>query len=934
MAAIILMAAMVAWAIGTQRVSYVVTHGISMLPVYHAGDLVIVAKSDSYEVGQIAAYHGSGGRLEVLHRIIGGDDNGYVLKGDNNGSIDAETPASKEIIGRAVVHIPKAGAWLQPLLSPTGLGMLGFLFVGGGTAAAKTRRDIPRGSRKKKVKRMSGQGGTLAMATASFKAIRRLHPAAKALAIMVGLCGFAGIALGLLGWIKPATEAVVGTARAGESMTYSYSAEVPRSAAYDGTTVYSPDPIFRKLTEIVDLHMHYRGRPGRIGVTARLSADNGWHTTMQLSQEKEFNADRYTGKVQLDLAALQQRAVDAGKAIGAEIGAVTLAITAQVQHSDGTTFEPQVSLNLAPLQLTLAGGPETLVLDQSSGGTVASMQNRQIGVFGYDLLTAHAARRYAVYLLLIAFVGAMIIAVMALRHVPLRTRAQIERRYPHLIVPVEPMASPPGKPVVQVDTFPALVKLAERYGQMILTWTRPDGSDDFVVRDEGITYRYRILTAATDPESPQITADPAATSRSRKAAPVSGSVPAAALPAAPEAPEIAVIEPATTPEAATVEIRASETAAARKPSVRATAAVRQASAATSDEQGSAPTMGQEEGGQQDAGEQPQDGSKKPKPRAKATPAKAPAKRARRPRPKPTAEPAAVEPPALEPEPAESATTEPATIEPSATESTTEPQDTERPVVEPQQIAPEAADLPIAADTDQLQPDTASASTEPTEPATTTPEPEQNGSTATPAEPEPAAPTPEQTTGAAADPMAVPQAAETADAEPEQAIDLADTDQSAGKHRASAQETSQAQELPQPTSAKSDDAEKIDAEAKSRAEGKYNTEEQAAHNAPSEVKKRASRRKPRPRKAATPPQPAQAEPQTQPQPKAEAQPEPRPNRSTPASTETPKPNPKPPWAPPTGQRRRSPCNGCRRRAPSRAGSGRTQRAHRDRPGRRG
>jgi hypothetical protein len=45
--------------------------------------------------------------------------------------------------------------------------------------------------------------------------------------------------------------------------------------------------------------------------------------------------------------------------------------------------------------------------------------------------------------------------------------------------------------VVNVDNFPALVKLAERYGQMILTWRRPD-ADDFVVRDEGITYRYRI----------------------------------------------------------------------------------------------------------------------------------------------------------------------------------------------------------------------------------------------------------------------------------------------------------------------------------------------------------------------------------------------------------------------------------------------------------
>jgi hypothetical protein len=106
-------------------------------------------------------------------------------------------------------------------------------------------------------------------------------------------------------------------------------------------------------------------------------------------------------------------------------------------------------------------------------------------------VTAAQARSYAVLLLLAALVGAAAIAFVARRHSPLHTRAEIERRYPQLLVPVEPMASPPGKPVVLVDNFPALVKLAERYGQMILTWRRPD-ADDFVVRDEGITYRYRI----------------------------------------------------------------------------------------------------------------------------------------------------------------------------------------------------------------------------------------------------------------------------------------------------------------------------------------------------------------------------------------------------------------------------------------------------------
>ncbi|MEU4158796.1 S24 family peptidase [Actinoplanes sp. NPDC026670] len=537
MAAILAMAAIGTWAISTHRVSYVITRGVSMQPTYSQGDLVFVIKSHSYESGQIAAYHSPDGTFEVLHRIIGGDaDSGYVLKGDNNAAVDPPKPTAAQIIGKAVLHIPKGGTWLQPILSPTGLGMIGFLFFGAGTALPNNRRNIPRGHRKKRVKGMSGGGGSFAMATAIFKAVSRLHPALRAVAYTAAIAGISGLALGILGWMKPVTETASSGGTAGESMTFSYSAEVPQSAAYDGTTVHSPDPVFRRLAQIVNLHMAYTGRPGRIQVIARLSSQSGWHKTLQLSQQKQFTTNRYTGETQLDLQSLQQIAVDAGKAIGAEMGPITLALTAQIRHSDGSAFDPQLSLNLAPLALTLAGSAESLAVDKSSTSATTSIRDRQIGAFGYEIISALAARRYAVYLLLGAILGAAIVAMMALRHVPLRTRTQIERRYPHLLVPVEPMASPPGKPIVVVDAFPALVKLAEKYGQMILTWTRPDGADDFVVRDEGILYRYRIEPAPAPAIPAKVERQPAAASPSGRVAAEPGAVPVLQLPPAPETP--------------------------------------------------------------------------------------------------------------------------------------------------------------------------------------------------------------------------------------------------------------------------------------------------------------------------------------------------------------------------------------------------------------
>jgi hypothetical protein len=421
----------------------------------------------------------------------------------------------------------------------------------------------------KKVKGMSGGGGSWATLTAILKAISRLHPGFRVLAAIAAICGVIGLALGVLGWMKPATETAKSTGKASQSMAFSYSAEVPRTAAYDGTTVYSPDPIFRKLANVVDLHMNYQGEPGRISVRARLSSPNGWHKTVELSQPRRFTTDRYTGKVQLDLASLEQLAINAGKAIGVDMGTITLAITAQVQHADGRAFEPQVSFNLAPQQFVPAGDLTTRKVDQATSGAMESVHDRQIGAFGYNVVTAAQARKYALLLLLAALISAGVIAAMALSRAPLKTRVQIQRRYPHLIVPVEPMASPPGKPVVTVDTFPALVKLAERYGQMILTWTRPDGADDFVVRDEGILYRYRI-----DPNIPPFKAvaakpTPEPADRSQAVETGSETVPVMGLPPVPEpSPGAATDEGESTGTGGEAATTADEAATTVKPPVK------------------------------------------------------------------------------------------------------------------------------------------------------------------------------------------------------------------------------------------------------------------------------------------------------------------------------------------------------------------------------
>jgi signal peptidase I len=110
-------------AIATGQIGYVVTSGISMEPLYHTGDLVVIERASSYHVGEIVAYHGPlDGHLVVLHRIVGGNAiSGFVMKGDNNHFDDPIHPVASQVIGRAVLHIPKVGLVLT---SPIVRGLL------------------------------------------------------------------------------------------------------------------------------------------------------------------------------------------------------------------------------------------------------------------------------------------------------------------------------------------------------------------------------------------------------------------------------------------------------------------------------------------------------------------------------------------------------------------------------------------------------------------------------------------------------------------------------------------------------------------------------------------------------------------------------------------------------------------------------------------
>lgn len=95
-----------------------IVSGRSMEPTLRTGDLV-VSRCGAATIGDVVVYatdDTQGGR--IIHRIVGGDTAGWVLRGDNNPTDDPFRPTSDEILGRAVLHVPRVGSVLTTFAHP------------------------------------------------------------------------------------------------------------------------------------------------------------------------------------------------------------------------------------------------------------------------------------------------------------------------------------------------------------------------------------------------------------------------------------------------------------------------------------------------------------------------------------------------------------------------------------------------------------------------------------------------------------------------------------------------------------------------------------------------------------------------------------------------------------------------------------------------
>lgn len=492
-AAVVILLAVVVWPTSLGgRTSYVTTHGTSMEPMFHQGDLALVRPARSYHVGEVVAYRSRTLKgVTVLHRIVDGTAAGYTFKGDNNDFLDRDRPTEGDIIGRLWVRVPHGGRLAGGLRA--GLPMLlgGLVLLGTGASAHRRRR------RKRAAHLVSPP-----IATSSARSWRA---ATWALGTTAGAC----VAAGLLAFGQPATAAATDLVRYTQRGTFSYSASTPAGPVYPEGKVMTGDPVFRRLVNRLDVTFDYGvdtaatgALAGTIAVRTEVRSSNGWHRTLDTLPAQTFSGAKASTTVHLDLDRLDAMIKEVETLTGVGAGTTTVSVRPDA-HVVGTlgaqrleeSFTPALDFQMLPLQLKLAE-PDTQVTSTVAGtlrGTTDSV--RRLEAFGVAV-PAGALRLGSLGLGVPATLGAAA-ALLATRR-RLRDEAdRIELRHGHRIVPVSAAGT---RNVIEVTSMQDLARLAEQYQALILHRQGQRGHD-YLLQADGVVYRYRAREGRQSPRA-------------------------------------------------------------------------------------------------------------------------------------------------------------------------------------------------------------------------------------------------------------------------------------------------------------------------------------------------------------------------------------------------------------------------------------------------
>jgi signal peptidase I len=465
------------------KAAYVIVNGISMEPGYHLGDLTVMRKAGTYQVGEVVTYHDAEMNAYVIHRIIGIDQNHYVLQGDNNSWIDAYRPTNEEIIGKLWIYIPKVGKlfkWMHaPLNMALTIGMLGGLLMASMMIKPKGK------SKKSSIPTIPG--GTLEVSI-----------------YVLGTLVLVFLGLSIVAFTRPLSRPAENIQYQQESH-FSYSA-TGTPVIYDTDTVRSGEPVFPRLTCFLNIAFTYtvtgnqlQNIAGNYQLVARvMDEQSGWQRTIPMKEQTAFQGNSFSTGSNLDVCQIISLVNTLKQETGLRASNFTLEVVPQIfltanamDNQIVDSFEPRLVFRFDEVHFSLSvpkGQEDPLYSSRQSLAESANLEPNTLRLFGWEP-RIRTIRLIALLGLALSLGGLVIVASRIFGTAKQNQEALIRLKYGGLLVNVYERNLAPANMLIDVTNIDELAKLAERHNTVILHMAL-NFIHYYMVQCNGLTYRY------------------------------------------------------------------------------------------------------------------------------------------------------------------------------------------------------------------------------------------------------------------------------------------------------------------------------------------------------------------------------------------------------------------------------------------------------------
>lgn len=510
--------------------SYIIVIGNSMEPGFHIGDLVITHEETSYYPGDAVVYRNRELQNFVFHRIIAEDVGRYVLQGDNNSWVDTYQPAREEILGKLWLHIPRAGVAIQKIRNPFSMA---FIAAGLGIILASSLfKGKAKGNKHMTNKSIHEWFASIQQKSRSWVAHITGPESSKNTAVnegknwetsffVLGLVLLSSLIVAIISFSRPTSRIVQDDIQYQHLGIFSYLAPAPQ-AVYDSNIIQSGDPIFPRLTCLVDVNLQYTLiAPQAVNVsgTYQLTAvireeSSGWQRSLPLQEEAAFNGTTFGTTVKLDLCRMESLTQSLEQETDFHPGVYTLSVIPNVtvqgelqgRALDGQ-FDTSVDFIYDRVHFYLiknedVENPLTITKTEAIHGE--RTEPNTVAFLGAEVPVPML--RWLSGVGLVLSLAGLVVMGLRLQTLSHKNQAQFLRlKYDSQIVDIQNMDSL-GTNYADVMSMDALAKLAERFNAMILH-VENSNSHQYFVQAGAAIYRFvlpaRVMeSTVTEHEAP------------------------------------------------------------------------------------------------------------------------------------------------------------------------------------------------------------------------------------------------------------------------------------------------------------------------------------------------------------------------------------------------------------------------------------------------